>query len=62
MAGSGEAALPGSAEYDENGNLTGLTSYDANGKSFRGVFRTASKDEYELYAKCNIADLIPCAW
>jgi len=61
-ADSGEAALPGSAEYDENGNLTGLTSYDANGKSFRGVFRTASKDEYELYAKCNIADLIPCAW
>ena len=61
-AGSGEAALPGSAEYDANGNLTGLTSYDANGKSFRGVFETASKDEYELYAKCNIADLLPCAW
>ena len=61
-AGSGEAALQGSAEYDANGNLTGLTSYDANGKSFRGVFETASKDEYELYAKCNIADLLPCAW
>ena len=61
-AGSGEAALPGSAEYDANGNLTGLTSYDANGKPFRGVFETASKDEYELYAKCNIADLLPCAW
>lgn len=61
-AGSGEAALQGSAEYDENGNLAELASYDANGKPFRGVFETASKDEYELYAKCNIADLLPCAW
>ena len=61
-AGSGEAALQGSAEYDENGNLAELASYDANGKPFRGVFETASKEEYELYAKCNIADLLPCAW
>ena len=62
MAGSGEAALQGSAEYDENGNLTELASYDANGKPFWGVFETALQDEYELYAKCNIADLLPRAW
>ena len=63
--------LIGWTKFDPAGNavfryreryLAELASYDANGKPFWGVFETALQDEYELYVKCNIADLLPRAW
>ncbi len=60
--GGETAVLQGSAEYDRNGNLIQLTSYDGTGKRISGIFTGETKEIYSIYSKCNIADLIPEGW
>lgn len=47
------------AEYDSNGMLLSLTTYDANCSKVKAVFKVTDKETYDIYQKCNIFDLIP---
>lgn len=54
--------IQGETEYDMNGNLISLTTYDSFGNTITGVFSEQTEAIYRIYQKCSIADLIPEAW
>lgn len=51
--------LQSEAEYDNNGMLLSLSTYDGNCRNLKVVFKSVGKEIYDIYQKCNIFDLIP---
>lgn len=54
--------IQGETQYDMNGNMISLVTYDSFGNTITGVFSEDTEAIYRIYQKCSIADLIPEAW
>ena len=57
-----DSPIQGESQYDSNGNLISLTTYDSLGNTIKGVFSEATEAVYRIYQKCSIADMIPETW
>ena len=51
--------LSGETEYDANGILYSLSTYDAQSNKVKVIYKSVTKDVFDIYQKCNIFDLIP---
>ncbi len=54
--------IQGAAQYDSNGNLIMLRTYDSLGNTIVGIFAEDTEAVFYIYQICSISDLIPELW